>query len=193
MKLLRTWTVVILLALTTTFISSAATLDLPFDLTENITVAQIIYRVGNRTFNYIDVDYPISFVANLSETDLIVWDSSAPNGGRYVVLPPSTGTNTVIADFNYLSGNSVGPDASTGPFSFEFLGLQGTAPTPSFSDVIFRQGGEQICASTSFVVDGSFSFTGIRLAIEGPASVIEEVEKAWVRSATRLGGWLETL
>jgi len=35
--------------------------------------------------------------------------------------------------------------------------------------------------------------TGRRLAIEGPASVIEETENAWVRSEARLGGWLKTL
>jgi len=35
--------------------------------------------------------------------------------------------------------------------------------------------------------------TGRRLEIEGPASVIEEIEKAWVRSGARLDGWLKTL
>ncbi|MBD3872295.1 MAG: mechanosensitive ion channel [Acidobacteria bacterium] len=35
--------------------------------------------------------------------------------------------------------------------------------------------------------------TGRRLAIEGPASVIEEIEKAWVRSGARLDEWLKTL
>jgi len=35
--------------------------------------------------------------------------------------------------------------------------------------------------------------TGQRLAIEGPASVIEEIEKAWVRSGARLDGWLKAL
>ncbi len=32
-----------------------------------------------------------------------------------------------------------------------------------------------------------------RLEIEGPASVIEETENAWLRSGTRLDGWLKTL
>jgi potassium efflux system protein len=35
--------------------------------------------------------------------------------------------------------------------------------------------------------------TDRRLEIEGPASVIEEIEKAWVRSGARLDGWLKTL
>jgi small-conductance mechanosensitive channel len=35
--------------------------------------------------------------------------------------------------------------------------------------------------------------TGRRLGIEGPASVIEEIENAWVRSGARLNGWLKTL
>ncbi len=35
--------------------------------------------------------------------------------------------------------------------------------------------------------------TGRRLGIEGPASVIEEIEKAWVRSGARLDEWLKTL
>lgn len=34
---------------------------------------------------------------------------------------------------------------------------------------------------------------GRRLGIEGPASVIEEIERAWVRSEARLDGWLKTL
>ena len=35
--------------------------------------------------------------------------------------------------------------------------------------------------------------TGRRLGIEGPASVIEEIENAWVRSGARLDGWLKAL
>jgi hypothetical protein len=35
--------------------------------------------------------------------------------------------------------------------------------------------------------------TGRRLEIGGPASVIEEIEKAWVRAGARLDGWLKTL
>lgn len=147
----------------------AMAINIPYTLTEQITVSSIDGTGGDPALTHqrIVTSGPSSFFAELGTTNMVTWETHAPNGGQFVVDPPRTGENLVIIDFGFQADPGIGggPFDNVAIVNFEFLGLQGTPPLLIDADSFRSENGNRFSARVDLHASDPFSFTGFRLKV----------------------------
>lgn len=170
--------------------STAATLEIPIEATEDIVVT----FEDDETINRIGMIVAPSITTDLGTVDNVFWETTAPGGGKYVVNPIAVSRMNV--EYNYAFGGSFGAPVTPAPVpTIELLDLVGTAPTLVILEEVFRAAGNQIAARATYTFDSPFSFRGVRFNVQGPfdgAGVqdyavfgIQGVEFAYMGNPTR--------
>lgn len=151
-------------------VSSAKAINIPYTLTDQITFRSVDGTGGfpGEASHHILMSGPSSFLAELGTTNMVMWESIAPSGGRYVVDTPTTGGNRARVSFDFQADPGVGGNTinlSMATIEFEFLGLQGPAPLLLGTNSSRYEGGDGFSASVDLRLTAPFSFTGFRMKV----------------------------